>query len=65
MPCPRLFLALLKFLPLFVRYRMRGTTKHTKNTKKKPKNGDAMEIVYKDESYRIMGACFEYERIVL
>ena len=31
------------------------TTKHTKHTKGKQE----MEIVYKEESYKIMGACFE------
>ncbi len=32
----------------------RETTKYTKHTK-----GKGMEIVYKDESFKIMGACFE------
>jgi hypothetical protein len=39
------------------------TTKETKYTKREPyaygRGGKMAEIVYKDESYRIMGACFE------
>ncbi len=34
-----------------------GTTKHTKNTK-----GRMTEIIYREESYAIMGACFEVYR---
>jgi GxxExxY protein len=36
----------------------RLTTKHTKHTK----GEEAMEIIYSEESYRVMGACFEVYR---
>jgi GxxExxY protein len=36
----------------------KAITKHTKENETHEK-GEGMEIVYKEESYRIMGACFE------
>jgi GxxExxY protein len=39
--------------------RRRGTTKHTKDTKKRQERRPGVDILFKEESYRIMGACFE------
>jgi hypothetical protein len=35
------------------------TTKDTKDTKISQETGRIMELVYKEESYKIIGACFE------
>ena len=50
----------------FHRLNRHGSKQVNHETHEKHEKGEDMEIVYKEESYRIMGACFEvYKRIVI